>query len=59
MPKNKNVLVDYTSRDFESIKKDLVEFAKRYYPDNYKDFSDASFGSLDRRYSIILFRLQC
>ena len=46
MPKNKNVIIDYTSRDFESIKEDLIEFAKRYYPDNYRDFSEASFGSL-------------
>jgi hypothetical protein len=41
MPKNKNVAVKYTSRDFESIKEDLVEYAKRYYPDGYRDFSAA------------------
>ena len=47
MPKkNDYVNIKYTSRDFESIKTDLVEYAKRYYPDTYKDFSDASFGSL-------------
>jgi hypothetical protein len=46
MPKNKNVSIKYTSREFESIKEDLIEFAKRYYPDTYKDFSAASFGSL-------------
>ena len=46
MPKNKNVMVKYTSRDFESIKEDLVQHAKRYYPDSFKDFSAASFGSL-------------
>lgn len=46
MPKNKNVSVKYTSREFESIKEDLVEFAKRYYPNDYRDFSAASFGSL-------------
>ena len=39
-------LIKYTSRDFESIKTDLIEFAKRYYPDSYKDFNEASFGSL-------------
>ena len=38
--------IKYTSRDFESIKRDLVEHARRYYPDNYKDFSENSFGSL-------------
>ena len=46
MPKNKNVAIKYTSREFESIKEDLVEYAKRYYPNAYRDFSDASFGSL-------------
>ena len=46
MPKNKNVTVKYTSREFESIKEDLVQYAKRYYPNTYKDFSAASFGSL-------------
>jgi len=42
----KKVPIKYTSRDFDSIKKDLVDYAKRYYPDTYKDFSEASFGSL-------------
>ena len=46
MPKNKNIPIKYTSRDFNSIKQDLIEHAKRYYPDNYNDFSRASFGSL-------------
>lgn len=46
MTKNKNIPIKYTSRDFESIKKDLIEHAKRYYPENYNDFSEASFGSL-------------
>jgi hypothetical protein len=46
MPKLKNINIKYTSRDFDSIKEDLVDYAKRYYPDSYKDFSDASFGSL-------------
>jgi hypothetical protein len=38
--------IDYTSRDFDSIRNDLENFAKRYYPDTYKDFNKASFGSL-------------
>ena len=42
----KKPLIKYTSRDFESIKTDLIEFAKRYYPDSYRDFNEASFGSL-------------
>ena len=44
--KNKKVPIRYTSRDFNSIKEDLVSYAKRYYPDTYKDFNKASFGSL-------------
>jgi len=38
--------INYTSRDFRSIKEDLVSYAKRYYPDTFRDFSEASFGSL-------------
>jgi len=45
MPK-KQQAIDYTSRDFDSIRKDLEEYAKRYYPDTIKDFSEASFGAL-------------
>ena len=44
MPDKKN-LVNYTNRDFNSIKRDLEEHARRYYPDTYKDFSENSFGS--------------
>ena len=38
--------IKYTSRDFESIRGDLINHAKRYYPDTFKDFSEASFGAL-------------
>lgn len=38
--------ISYTSRDFEGIKNDLTNYAKRYYPSTYKDFNEASFGSL-------------
>jgi hypothetical protein len=38
--------INYTSRDFESIKNDLQNYAKRYYPTTFKDFSEASFGAL-------------
>ena len=41
-----NVNINYLSRDFTAIKSDLIEYAKRYYPDTYRDFSDAGFGSL-------------
>jgi hypothetical protein len=48
MPKDKKYRrkINYTNRDFDTIKKDLIEQARRYYPDSYRDFSDASFGSL-------------
>ena len=43
---SKKVPIKYTARDFGSIKSDLVDYAKRYYPDSFKDFSDASFGAM-------------
>jgi hypothetical protein len=46
MAEKKIVPIKYTSRDFESIKIDLVEYAKRYYPSRVNDFSKASFTSL-------------
>ncbi len=47
MPKKLNTRpIKYTSRDFESIKQDLVDYAKRYYPNTFRDFNEASFGSL-------------
>jgi len=45
MPK-KNIPIDYLARDFQTIKDALVEHAKKYYPDTYKDFSEVGFGSL-------------
>ena len=36
--------VRYLSKDFDSIKKDLIEYLKRYYPDEYQDFNEASGG---------------
>ena len=45
MPSRKTP-IKYTSREFDSIKRDLVEHAKRYYPDTFKDFNEASFGAL-------------
>ena len=38
--------ISYTSRDFSSIRNDLINYVKVYYPDTYKDFNEASFGSL-------------
>ena len=38
--------INYTSRNFASIRRDLENFTKRNYPNTYKDFNQASFGSL-------------
>ena len=42
----KKTSINYTNRDFSSIKEDLINHAKRNYPDTYKDFNESSFGSL-------------
>ena len=39
-------IIDYTSRDFNSIRDDLLNYARRYYPNTFKDFSESGFGSL-------------
>ena len=46
MAKKNKKLIRYTDREFSSIKESLVNYTKRYYPDIYKDFSEASFGSM-------------
>jgi len=46
MTAKKIIPIKYTSRDFASIKAELVEYAKKYYPDTFKDFSEAGFGAL-------------
>ena len=42
----KELAIDYTARNFSTIKQELVTYAKRYYPDSFKDFNEASFGAL-------------
>ena len=46
MPKTKRPIINYTGKDFNTIKKQLVDYAQKYYPDTFKDFNEASFGSL-------------
>ena len=46
MSKKRAVSINYTSREFDSIKRDLVDYVRRYYPNTYRDFNEASFGSL-------------
>jgi len=46
MPKYKETpKVDLTSREFTTIKDDLIDHARRFYPQTYKDFSRGSVGS--------------
>tara|TARA_Y100000310_G_C20636226_1_gene791294 strand:- start:31 stop:1827 length:1797 start_codon:yes stop_codon:yes gene_type:complete len=42
----KIVPIDYTHREYQSIRRDLMGIAERFYPDTFQDFSEASFGSL-------------
>jgi len=46
MSKQKKTPIKYTSRDFDSIKADIVEHAKRFYPEQWKDFSKGTINSL-------------
>lgn len=46
MSRTNKPIINYTSRDFRTIKSDLVEYAKTYYPTTFKDFQEAGFGSL-------------
>lgn len=38
--------VKYSSRDFGSIRTDLVNMVRQYYPDIFNDFNDASVGMM-------------
>ena len=38
--------INYTSKDFSSIKTDLIEYTKAYFPDTYKDFNETSPGMM-------------
>jgi hypothetical protein len=40
------VPINYTSRDFQSIRNELITHVKKYYPNVYQDFNEASFGSI-------------
>ena len=43
---NKMIPINYTNRDFASIRDDLMQIAERLYPDSFQDFSEGSFGSM-------------
>ena len=36
--------INYLSKDFDSIKADLIDYVKRYFPNDWRDFNDASGG---------------
>ena len=36
--------INYLSKDFDSIKLDLVDYVKRHFPNEWRDFNDASGG---------------
>ena len=38
--------VKYTSKDFTSIKNDLIEYTKTYFPNTYRDFNESSPGMM-------------
>jgi len=46
MPKVVKPIINYTGKDFETIKKELTSYAQKYYPETFRDFNEASFGSL-------------
>lgn len=39
-------LINFTNRDFASLKDAALQYAKQFYPETYKDFNEASFGAL-------------
>jgi len=45
MPKSKPS-IKYTSRDYDTIRQELLDYARRYYGDTVQDFSQNSFASL-------------
>jgi hypothetical protein len=38
--------INYTSRDFESLRQDLINYTQQYYPDIIQNFNDASVFSV-------------
>jgi len=44
--KIKTPAINYTNRDYETIRDDLTQIAERFYPDTFQDFSQASFGAM-------------
>jgi hypothetical protein len=43
---NNQIDIKYLNKDFSSLKTDLIEYARSYYPTTYNDFTQASPGSM-------------
>ena len=45
---NKKISKDikYTGKDFPTIRKNLIDFARTYYPTTFNDFNEASPGMM-------------
>ena len=41
-----DIKIQYTDKDFSSLRGQLVELAKNYFPDSYNDFSPTSPGMM-------------
>lgn len=39
-------IINYTNRDYDSLKKFLIDYARQFYPDTVQDFSEASPGAM-------------
>ena len=44
MPLTTNRDINYLSKDFDSIKSDLIDYVKRHFPSDWRDFNEASGG---------------
>ena len=42
----KETNINYLNKDFESFKNSLIEYAKTYFPNTYKDFNESSPGMM-------------
>ena len=43
-PRSQTRDINYLSKDFDSIKADLIDYVKRHFPSDWRDFNDASGG---------------
>lgn len=43
---DKKKSIDYTNRQFVSIRNEMIEYARKYYADSFRDFNEESFGMM-------------